>query len=416
MNCFHLYLIIVFAISFVTTPRPKNIRIFNTEYKNGKLFYEFTVFKNETFGIQFERGRGTAYYWDHLNDSLSKEQKPIIFLNTSSYFWADDRVPQTEIIYDLFSNKTHIITINNWPIVGGSEEYYEIFKAVDMTNKNEPEYLHLIYTDGKEILKDVFINLWVCDEIYKDQCIDNDSMKCIFDHENKKCMSKALCDKVEIASELSCKNAVTSTPSLTKCIYEKSGEGSNIQEKCTIKKLCVNSLTEEECNSALTINPETSKCIFNIGENKCEIKEICELEDNPSLTKCDEILTSNPLKMICTFDSITNKCIVKEIILKTEFPSTEIIEEEINSEFFSDIEINSDEITEGEMYSETTHQYLSSNEISEEIKISDEQIICFYDYKIKKCEQFLCDRMEDESVICDKINDVNTNIKCVYDE
>ena len=35
---------------------------------------------------------------------------------------------------------------------------------------------------------------------------------------------------------------------------------------------------------------------------------------------------------------------------------------------------------------------------------------------LKKCEQFLCDRMEDESVICDKINDVNTNIKCVYDE
>ena len=170
---------------------------------------------------------------------------------------------------------------------------------------------------------------------------------------------------------------MTSTPSLTKCIYEKSGEGSNIQEKCTIKKLCVNSLTEEECNSAVTINPETSKCIFNIEENKCEIKEICELEDNPSLTKCDEILTSNPLKMICTFDSISNKCIVKKIIPKTEFPSTEIIEEEINSESFSDIEINSDEINEGEMYSETTHQYLSSNEISEEIKISDEQIICF---------------------------------------
>ena len=126
-------------------------------------------------------------------------------MNTRSYFWADDRVPQTEIIYDLFSNKTRIIIINNEPIVGGSEEYYEIFKAVDMTNKNEPEYLHLIYTNGKEILKDVFINLWVCDEIYKDQCIDNDSMKCIFDQENKKCMSKALCDKVEIASELSCK-------------------------------------------------------------------------------------------------------------------------------------------------------------------------------------------------------------------
>jgi hypothetical protein len=108
MKYFPLYLILFFAITFVSTQRPKNIRIFNTENKNGKLFYEFTVFKNETFGIQFERGRGTAYYWEHLNDSLSKEQKPIIFLNTRSYFWADDRVPQTEIIYDLFSNKTRI--------------------------------------------------------------------------------------------------------------------------------------------------------------------------------------------------------------------------------------------------------------------------------------------------------------------
>ena len=247
-------MIIVFAITFVTTPRPKNIRIFNTEYKNGKLFYEFTVFKDETFGIKFMRVRGTAYHWEHLNDSLSKEQKPIIFLNTSSYFWDEDRVPQTQKIYVPFSNETHIIIINNEPIAGGSEEYYEIFKAVDMTNKNEPEYLHLIYTDGKEILKDVFINLWVCDEIYKDQCIDNDSMKCIFDQENKKCMSKTLCDTAGIASQNSCENGVTLTPSLIKCIYEKSGEESNKQEKCTIKKLCVDSLTEEECNSAITIN------------------------------------------------------------------------------------------------------------------------------------------------------------------
>ena len=117
--------------------------------------------------------------------------------------------------------------------------------------------------------------------------------------------------------------------------------------------------------------------------------------------------------MICTFDSITNKCILKEI---KEFPSTEIIENEIISESFSDFEINSDESTEDELYSEDTYQYLSQNEISEQTIISDEQIICFYDYKINKCEQFLCDRMEDESVICDKINDVNTNIKCVYDE
>ena len=138
-----------------------------------------------------------------------------------------------------FSNDTYIITINNVQVFGGTEEYYKIFKAVDVTNVNEPEYLHLIYTNGREIIKDVNINLWDCDEIYKDQCIDNDTMKCIFDQENKSCISKTLCDKVEIASQNSCENATTSTPSLTKCIYENSEE----QENCTIKKLCVNSLT-----------------------------------------------------------------------------------------------------------------------------------------------------------------------------
>ena len=93
-------------------------------------------------------------------------------------------------------------------------------------------------------------------------------MKCIYNQENNSYESKTLCDKVEIASQYSCENAVTSTPSLSKCIYEKQAEGSNIKDKCTIKKLCVNSLTEEECNSAITINPETLKCVFNIEEKK----------------------------------------------------------------------------------------------------------------------------------------------------
>ena len=147
------------------------------------------------------------------------------------------------------------------------------------------------------------------------------------------------------------RNAVTSTPSLTKCIYEKSEEESNIQENCTIKKLCMNSLTEEECNSAITINSETLKCIFNIEENKCEIKELCELEENPSNSKCDEILTSNPSKTKCTFEPIDNKCIIKNIIPKTESPSTEVTENE--KEEISEIEINPNEI-------------------------SDEQIICLF--------------------------------------
>ena len=150
-------------------------------------------------------------------------------------------------------------------------------------------------------------------------------------------------------------------------------------------------LTEEECNSAITINPETLKCIFNMEEDKCEIKELCEFEENPSLTKCDEIVTSNPIKTECTFDSIANKCIIKNIVPKTESPSTEVIENEITSEEISEIEINSDEI-------------------------SDEQIICFFVRESNTCEQYLCNGIGDESITCNKIENLTTNIKCVYDE
>ena len=83
-----------------------------------------------------------------------------------------------------------------------------------------------------------------------------------------------------------------------------------------IKKLCVNSLTEEECNSAITINPETSKCIFNNQKNICQIKENCELEENPSFTNCELIATSVPSENKCEFDTLTSKCIIKNIILK----------------------------------------------------------------------------------------------------
>ena len=63
-----------------------------------------------------------------------------------------------------------------------------------------------------------------------------------------------------------------------------------------------------------------------LKKKKCEVKELCELEDNPSLTRCEEILTSNPSKMKCAFYSINNKCIIKEINLKIESSSTEVFE------------------------------------------------------------------------------------------
>ena len=119
--------------------------------------------------------------------------------------------------------------------------------------------LDYIYTFLSQIRSNISINLWICDEIYKDQCINNETMKCVYNKEDKSCFSRPLCNKIEEISETSCNNAVTSTPSLTKCIYEKV----NDVEKCTIKNLCINSFKEEECNSSIVLNPETSKCIFN---------------------------------------------------------------------------------------------------------------------------------------------------------
>ena len=150
-------------------------------------------------------------------------------------------------------------------ISGGSENYYELFKALD--GWNQPQTLNFIYSCGDAIYENASVDIWICDEIYKDQCINNQTTKCIYNKENKKCISKTLYDKIENVSKSSWENAVTSTPSLTKCYYEKSEEGANTQEKCVIRKLCGNSLTEEECSSAETKNPKTAKCVFDKIQN-----------------------------------------------------------------------------------------------------------------------------------------------------
>ena len=227
MKKFSLYLVFVFIITFIQTQRPKNIRIFNVgeKHKFGKLFYEYTVFKNEIFAFQFENCEGTGYHWYHLNDS---EPKTIELVNMTFHSWRDDIVPITQAIFIPPSNENITITVEEKfdPITrtGGPYEIFEIYKALNVTG--QPELLHFINRfDGKEALIDVSVNIWVCDEVYKDQCIDNETMKCIYIQKNNSCVSKTLCDKVETASEYSCENAVTSTPSLTKCIYEKTETG-----------------------------------------------------------------------------------------------------------------------------------------------------------------------------------------------
>ena len=165
-------------------------------------------------------------------------------------------------------------------ISGGSLNYYEIFKA--LKKEKYPENLTYSYEILSRLQANIFIKIWVCDSKYKENCINNDNLKCVFDKENDKCISKSLCNKISSISESSCKEATTKTPSLTKCIYERVGEEPDIQEKCVIKNICLDSLSEKDCNSAITLNIE-NKCIYNYEINKCEVKELCELENSPSL-------------------------------------------------------------------------------------------------------------------------------------
>ena len=129
MKKFILYLTFIFLITVLQAQRPKNIRIFNVKDKSGTLYYEYTVFKNEIFALQFVLGRGTGYYWKHLNDSLLKEPKIIELLNMTTYFYGDYIDPITEIIHFIGSNETQIVVHRFPPISGGSEEYYETYKV-----------------------------------------------------------------------------------------------------------------------------------------------------------------------------------------------------------------------------------------------------------------------------------------------
>jgi len=77
----YLLFIFAFILAFIQAPKPENIRIFNVDdYYNKEGFYDIVVFKNEIFGLEFERGRGTNCYWGHSNDTYLKESNFVRFL------------------------------------------------------------------------------------------------------------------------------------------------------------------------------------------------------------------------------------------------------------------------------------------------------------------------------------------------
>ena len=297
----YLCLIFLFIITFIQSPKPENIQIFEIDHSSS---YDITVFKNQIFGLQFSKGRGLPCSWSH---TFLKEYnyRYISFLNSSIYDYLGEECQKEYEIAKKYSNSSHPY----FPrcVMGGTEYYYEIFKALDVSN--QPQSIQFHYSQYDKIMFNVTINIWICDEIYKDQCISNETSKCVYDIETKKCISKPLCDKIEKVSKSSCENAATSTPSLTKCAYEKTENGTNVIEKCVFKNLCGNSLTEEECASAEPINPKISKCVYDKTNNICkEEKKFCnEIDSKATKDMCLNAKVSDTNKT-CVLDSETNFC------------------------------------------------------------------------------------------------------------
>lgn len=302
MKYLHNLIILISIITFSLEQKPKGIRIFNVNY-NKNSFYEHTVFKNEEFGFQFTRGRGTNCHWEHLEDDELKESNSIQFLYKCIYDYISEENQRQEELAKNYSNSNGI-SFHYTPILGGSEYYYEVFKALN--EKNQPQILKFKYSCGYNIITEVNIKIWICDEIYKEQCIDNDKMKCIYDTENKKCTSNILCDKIEDISKQACEKGITSTPSLTKCTFEKTGN----EEKCIIKNLCTNSFSEEECNSAVALNPITSHCAYDELEQVCtEEKKFCYEIDKDATKEICKNAEAFDINKECVLNNEENSCI-----------------------------------------------------------------------------------------------------------
>ena len=298
----YLCLIFICIIAFIQSPKPENVKIFvmNDFMSIGEIFHEIIVFKNQIFGLQFGKFRGFPCHWSHSNNNNSKESNYISFLNSTIYDYLGEECQKENEKRKNLSNSSYPFIPRY--VVGGNEYYYEIFKAIDVAD--QPQFLNFSQYKYNEIVLNVSVKIWICDEKYKDQCINNESILCFYDKENKNCISKPLCNKIKNVSKSSCENAVTYSPDLTKCSYD-----SSTNEKCVIKNLCVNSLTEEECASAEPKNPKTSKCVFDKILNVCkEEKKLCnEIENGATKDICLNAKVSDDNKT-CVLNYETNLC------------------------------------------------------------------------------------------------------------
>jgi len=122
--------------------------------------------------------------WEHLNDSFLKESNYVRFLNITIWiFLSEQYEKELEHVKELGKANNSTFHFRHMKISGVSENYYELFKALD--GGNQPQILNFIYSCGDTIYENASVDIWICDEIYKDQCINNQTTKCIYKKEKK---------------------------------------------------------------------------------------------------------------------------------------------------------------------------------------------------------------------------------------
>ena len=268
---------------------------------------------NEYYNIQFLK----SYYYDYLTEEYKKalmEQKE-----------AEEKKTEEGASYPIVGE------IYIQPIAGGSALYYETFKALHETN--QPLTLKYIYTCGfGPIYTNVSIDLWICNEIYEDKCINkktcseieslskenceklitsNEESKCIFDENNNKCLEKKICSLVVNEPETNCDQAVTLNIK-TKCAYDE------MQKKCIEKNKTCTEMFEgannEICSSAST---ENSTCSYDKDLKKCIERQKCLSALNVKDEKdCFSLPTSDDARLKCTLkiEGDNKSCIEEEKI------------------------------------------------------------------------------------------------------
>ena len=287
--------------------KPDNCTIYKIECNSEDCSYEYKFQKEEIFGFEFTRGRGTPCGWELLNKTNFNEHNSIQFINSYSYDYnnkeyhrALDEATDTnepELLEELLEPE-----VKPLPILGGTELYYEIFKALHAANSQTLKYIYSCW--GDDIGNRVSINISVCDEIHEEKCIININ-----------------CSDIESPSKKNCENFITSNEE-SKCVFDENNNA------CIEKKICSLVAIEPEinCEKASTLNIKT-KCIYDEHNKRCkeEEKKCLEIDGGATEEICADATTTEE-KKICLLDEKTNSC--KEEIKKDRGKEEEVIEKD----------------------------------------------------------------------------------------